>query len=323
MANRGTTMTREFKRFHTRRVDEATRQENRETILDDGDFILPLFILDSTNREEAITSMPGIYRRSIDTTITALAEPTALGLKSVILFGVPDGKGVAQITDTMGTIPKAIRAIRMAYPLLEIICDVCICSYSEDGHCHIGENDATCELLAEIAVTYAHAGADIIAPSDMMDGRVHFIRQALDDAGLATPIMSYAAKYASNFYGPFRDAADCAPQHGDRTTYQMDPANSDEALEEIGADIDEGCESFIIKPALAYLDIIARARSKWPEREIVAYNVSGEYSMLELAVREGLLNKKAIGESLLAMKRAGVNRIISYWTEPYFRGEIE
>ena len=240
----------------------------------------------------------------------------AVGLKSVLLFGVPESKGVEQAHDEKGIVQQAIAEIKKCFPEVEIICDVCICSFTESGHCHIGDNDETISLLAKIALSYAKAGADIVAPSDMMDGRVWAIRKLLQENGFSTPIMSYAAKYASNFYGPFRDAAECSPQEGDRRGYQMDFANSNEAMEEIQADIDEGADSIIVKPALSYLDIVQRASDTF-ELELIAYNVSGEYSMLRNAVEQNIVNETVIYESILSMKRAGASRIISYFV-PWF-----
>jgi len=235
-------------------------------------------------------------------------------------------KGVEQAFSPDGIVQKAIPKIKKQFPNLEIITDVCLCSFTEDGHCHIGDNDKTCEILAEIAVSHAVAGADIVAPSDMMDGRVYFIKEALEKMKSPYPplrkgeshpqIMSYAAKFASNYYGPFRDAANCSPKSGDRKYYQMDYANPQEAMEEIAADIDEGADSIIIKPALSYLDIIAKAKMKF-SCPIIAYNVSGEYKMLKTAIKNGDAKDEIIYETLLSIKRAGADRIITYFT-PYF-----
>jgi porphobilinogen synthase len=309
-----------FKRFRDRRVDEKTREKHRETHLHNADFILPLFILDGENREEEIGSMPTIFRRSLDRTISHLKPLMELGLESVLVFGVPDSKGLEQSYKSDGLVQRSISKIKSEFPTLEVIADVCICSYSEDGHCHIGDNDETCELLAKIGLSYARAGADAVAPSDMMDGRVSVIKRELDLNSLPTQIISYSAKFASSFYGPFRDAADCAPQTGDRKEYQMDSANGAEALLEIEADIEEGTGAFIIKPALSYLDIIAKARSRWAEREIIAYSVSGEFSMIYRSVEENLLAESVIEESLISIKRAGANRIITYWSEWFLTG---
>ncbi len=302
----------QFKRFRNRRIDEPTRERFRESSLCVQDFILPLFILEGDGRVEDILTMPGVARRSIDKTVDYLKPLVDRGLESVLLFGIPDKKGVAQATSDNGIVQRAVRVLKRHLPSLEIITDVCICSYSQDGHCHIGDNDRTARLLAAIAVSHAEAGADVVAPSDMMDGRVWYMKRALDAAGLSTPILSYAAKYASSFYGPFRDAADCAPQNGDRRGYQMDPANGDEALEEIAADFEEGAEAIIVKPAMTYLDIVRRAREAYPDREIVVYNVSGEYASILSAISQKLLPEGALDELLLSFKRAGASRIITY-----------
>jgi porphobilinogen synthase len=230
------------------------------------------------------------------------------------LFGVPQKKGIEQAYSAGGIVQSAIPVIKSKFPELEIITDVCLCSYTEDGHCHIGDNDKTCEVLAEIAVSQAKAGADIVAPSDMMDGRVHYIKEALKKNNFPkVKILSYGAKYASNFYGPFREAADCLPKSGDRKSYQMDYSNSNEAMEEIAADIDEGADQIMIKPALSYLDIIAKARAKF-KIPLVAYNVSGEYVMLKKAVKAGDCAPDVILESLVSIKRAGADRIVSYFS---------
>lgn len=305
-----------FKRFRPRRIDEATRRTHRETFLSRDDFIWPVFLVAGTRVVEDIPRMTGVCRYSADTLIDALSGLVCRGLRSVLLFGVPKEKGVEQAFAADGIVQAAIPQIKKRFPRLEIITDVCVCSYTPDGHCHIGDNDATCALLANIAVSHARAGADIVAPSDMMDGRVHGIRKALDEQGFPdVAIMSYAAKYASHFYGPFRAAAECAPASGDRKGYQMDPANSAEAMEEIAADIDEGAAQIIIKPALSYLDIIAKARARFA-LPIVAYNVSGEYQMLRHAVDTKLCSPDIIEETLISIKRAGADRIISYFT-PY------
>lgn len=258
--------------------------------------------------------MPGVYHWGLERLIDELPFYLARGLKSVLLFGVPETKGVTQAWQPNGLVQTSVTSLKSHFPELEVITDVCICSYTEDGHCHIGDNDETCKILAKIAVSHARAGADAVAPSDMMDGRVYFINQALQAAKLIdTKIISYAAKYASAFYGPFRDAADCAPRHGDRKTYQLDPPNALEALEEIEADLEEGAHSIIIKPGLAYLDIIQRAKSKFPV-PLIAYNVSGEYMMLTSLISAGLAREDVLTEALLAFKRAGADRIISYHT---------
>ncbi len=310
-----------FKRFRHRRIDEATREKFRETSISIEDFILPLFIVEGSGIKEELSSMKEVFHLSVDQVENYLTPMVDAGLSSVLLFGVPDNKGVAQAYHTDGIVQETIRLIKKVFPKVEVICDVCICSFTESGHCHIGDNDATIKLLAKIALSYAQAGADIVAPSDMMDGRVWAIRSQLDEENLSTPIMSYAAKYASHFYGPFRDAADCAPQEGDRRGYQMDFANTDEAMEEIAADLNEGAHSIIVKPALSYLDIIQRANTQF-DCEIIAYNVSGEYSLLRNGITQGIVAERAIYESLLSMKRAGAQRIISYFVPWFIRNYV-
>ncbi len=306
-------------RFRHRRVDEATRTRHRETRLDARDFIWPVFLVEGRGQKQPIAAMPDVYRYSTDTLLDELAPLAEHGLAAILLFGVPAAKGIERAWAASGIVQKAVPRIRKAFPTLEIITDVCLCSFTEDGHCHIGDNDATCEVLARIAVSHAKAGAHTVAPSDMMDGRVWHIKRALVANGFAdTRIMSYAAKYASAYYGPFRDASDCSPKHGDRRTYQMDPGNAAEAMDEIAADIAEGADSVIVKPALAYLDIIVRARQKFT-CPIVAYNVSGEYAMLKHAVASGAMKAEVIHETLLGIKRAGAHRIVSYFAPEMLR----
>lgn len=303
-----------FKRFRRNRADEETRLRHRETFLKKSDFIWPVFLVAGRGVAREIPSMAGVFRYSADRLIDVLGPLAAAGLKSVLLFGVPSEKGIEQAYSSDGIVQSAIPLVKKNFPALEIITDVCLCSYTPDGHCHIGDNDETCGVLADIALSHARAGADTVAPSDMMDGRVYFIKKALTENGFSgVKIMSYAAKYASNFYGPFRSAADCAPASGDRKTYQMDPANVNEALEEIAADMDEGADSVIIKPALAYLDVIAKARARF-DIGIAAYNVSGEYQMLRRSVDGKIVAADVIDEVLVSIKRAGADRIISYFT---------
>ena len=309
-----------FKRFRHRRIDKLTRIKYCETFLEKSDFILPVFLVAGKNIKQEIKSMPNVFRFSTDSFIREVEPLVNSGLKSVLLFGIPNKKGIEQAYSKNGIVQKAIPKIKKEFPELEIISDVCLCSFTKTGHCHIGDNDPTCEILAKIAVSHATAGADVVAPSDMMDGRVGFIKEALKNfqstknVDCNPQIMSYAAKFASNYYGPFRDAADCSPKSGDRKTYQMDFANSQEAMEEIAADINEGANSIIIKPALAYLDIIAKARMKF-SCPIIAYNVSGEYKMLKTAIINGDAKREIIYETLLSIKRAGADRIISYFTQ--------
>lgn len=309
-----------FKRFRQNRIDEATRRRNRENILSISDFILPLFIVDGSNICEELDSMPEVFHLSVDQIEPYLKPLVDAGLETVLLFGVPSEKGIDQASDEKGIVQNAIRTIKQVFPDLGVICDVCICSFSEDGHCHVGDNDKTIEILAHIALSYAEAGADAVAPSDMMDGRVFFMRRVLNAAGFDTPIISYAAKFASGFYGPFRSAADCAPQEGDRKGYQMDFCNGNEALAEIWADVEEGAAGIIVKPALTYLDIVSRAKSELAgDYPIIAYNVSGEYMLLRSGVDQGIIADSVIYESLMSMKRAGANRIISYFVPWWIR----
>ncbi|MDI6757271.1 MAG: porphobilinogen synthase [Endomicrobiia bacterium] len=308
-----------FKRFRPNRIDEKTRLRHRETFIKKSDFIWPVFLVPGDNIVQEIPSMDGVFRYSVDRLLEPLGQLVGNGLKSALLFGVPDEKGVEQAYSSDGFVQTAISSIKKNFPALEIITDVCLCSYTPDGHCHIGDNDRTCEILAQIALSHARAGTNVVAPSDMMDGRVHFIKKALSENGFAgIGIMSYAAKYASSFYGPFRLAADCAPKSGDRKDYQMDPANADEALEEIAADIEEGADSIIIKPALSYLDVVAKAKARF-NVPVVAYNVSGEYQMLRRAVDGKIVNADIIEEVLTSIKRAGADRIISYFTPQILR----
>lgn len=303
-----------FKRFRPKRETEEIRLKNRETFLNREDFILPLFIVEGEDIEEEIPSMPEVYHFSINRVIPYLKKLIDKGLKSVLIFGIPDKKGLDGAKD--GIVQKVVKAIKSVYPDLEVITDVCMCSYTHDGHCHVGDNDETCRILADIALSHIQAGADIVAPSDMMDGRVYFIREKLDKNGFKDiPIMSYAAKYASNFYGPFRDAADCSPGSGNRKTYQMDYCNRVEAKEEVDADIDEGATQIIIKPALSYLDIIRDIKNSI-NLPVIGYNVSGEYKMIYESVKRGWASEDIINETIISLKRAGCDRIITYFT-PY------
>jgi len=303
------------------RSSEAFRRMIRETILTPGDFILPLFAIDGKNVKNPIPSMPGHYQLSIDQLIDAAKEAFDLGIPAVMLFGIPSRK------DPLGTrayardgiVQKAVRAVKDRLPDLMVITDVCLCQYTDHGHCGIVENDIivnddTLDLLARTAVSHAKAGADMVAPSDMMDGRVAEIRNALDDDNFShIPIMSYAAKYCSAYYGPFREAADSAPQFGDRRTYQMDPANAREAIREATMDIEEGADIIMVKPALPYLDIISRIRDEI-DLPVAAYNVSGEFSMIKAAEEKGWIDGKAVMmETLTGIKRAGADMILTYF----------
>lgn len=305
-----------FKRFRERRINKDIRLKYQEIFLSKDDFILPVFIVEGKERKEQILSMKDVYRMSVDIAIEYLLHSVEKGLQSILIFGVPDKKGVEQAFDDEGVVQNAVRKIKSDIKNLQIITDVCICSYTENGHCHIGDNDKTCELLAKIALSHVKAGADIVAPSDMMDGRVYYIRKILDQHGFnKIPILSYAAKFASNFYGPFREAAFSSPAYGDRKTYQMNYANSKEAMEEIEEDIREGAEMIMIKPSLGYLDIVYRAKEKF-DLPVYAYNVSGEYASINYLIDQKLAKEEIIYEILLSIKRAGADKIVSYFT-PY------
>jgi porphobilinogen synthase len=318
-----------FPDYRPRRMrrTEALRGLIRENRLHAAQFIYPLFVMPGKNKREAIASMPGVFRVSIDQLAQEARACLELGVNSVILFGLPEKK------DAMGSgahakngiIQQAIRELKNKVPELMVITDVCLCEYTDHGHCgclinNDVDNDATLEILAKTALSHAEAGADIVAPSDMMDGRVAEIRAALDEHGHETvPIMSYAVKYASAFYGPFRDAADCAPQFGDRRGYQMDPANSREALREATLDVDEGADILMVKPAVAYLDIISKLRDEF-DLPIAAYHVSGEYAMIKAAAERGWIDgDKVMAETLLSIKRAGADIIITYFAKDMAR----
>lgn len=313
-------MNRTFLRHRRLRQSEAMRALVRETTLTADDFIYPLFIVEKSGVKEEVPSMPGVYQMSLDYLEEELNELDALGIRAVILFGVPNEKDELgkEAYNEEGIVQQAIRQIKKTHPHMLVVADTCLCEYTSHGHCgvvrdDVVENDASLKLLAETAVSQAEAGADIIAPSNMMDGFVITIRHALDEAGFEyVPIMSYAVKYASSYYGPFRDAAESTPQFGDRKTYQMDPANRREALKEALTDIDEGADMLIVKPALAYLDIVREVKDR-TNVPIVAYNVSGEYSMVKAAAERGWIDEKQlVFETLLSMKRAGADLIITY-----------
>jgi porphobilinogen synthase len=305
------------------RATEALRNLVRETLLDPADFILPLFICPGEGIRREIGSMPGHAQLSVDRLVQECADAYGLGIGGVILFGIPETKDEiasgAYADD--GIVQQAIRAVKHEVPKLLVMTDVCNCEYTSHGHCGLvvdGEvqNDPTLEWLAKAAVSHACAGADIVAPSDMMDGRVAAIRTALDAAGFTnTPIVSYAAKYASVFYGPFREAAESTPQFGDRRSYQMDPANAREAMREIELDIDEGADMIMVKPAMPYLDIIREARERFP-LPLGAYQVSGEFSMMMAAINNGWLDRdRTILESLTAIRRAGADFVLTYFAK--------
>jgi porphobilinogen synthase len=283
-----------------------------------------MFIVHGQKVRREVPSMPGVYQQSVDTLAREADELQSLKIPGVMLFGLPASKdpiGLENFADN-GIVQQAIRALRTAAPNLTLMTDVCLCEYTDHGHCGVVEegqilNEPTLEILGRVAVSHARAGAHVVGPSAMMDGQVQAIRWALDEAGFSnTPIMGYSAKFASGFYGPFRDAADSPPQFGDRSTYQMDPANSREAMREIELDVLEGADIIMVKPALAYLDIIRQARDTFPELPLAAYNVSGEYSMLKAAARLGWLEERRVAlESLTAIKRAGADIILTYWAK--------
>jgi porphobilinogen synthase len=305
------------------RKNETFRALIRETQLSASQLIYPLFVIPGKNIREEIPSMPGVFRISVDQLAREAKECLALGINAVLLFGLPEKKDAmgSQAHSKSGIIQKAIQELKSKSPKLMVITDVCLCEYTDHGHCGciIGnevDNDATIEILAKTALSHAQAGADMVAPSDMMDGRIAEIRGVLDENNFdAVPIMSYAVKYASSFYGPFRDAADCAPRFGDRRSYQMDPANSREALREATLDVDEGADILMVKPAVAYLDIIARLREEF-DLPIAAYHVSGEYAMIKAAAAKGWIDgEKVMQETLLSIRRAGADIIITYFAK--------
>ena len=302
------------------RLNEHIRSMVRETSVSVKDFVYPIFVVPGVNVKEEIASMPGCYHLSVDKAVEQAKVIFELGIPSVEVFGLPEYKDEigSSAWDMKSPVQQAIMAIKKAVPELVIVGDVCLCQYTTHGHCgqlcdHYVDNDATLKLLQKVAVSQAQAGADIIAPSDMMDGRVAAIRQALDDnAFINVSIMSYAVKYASGYYGPFRDAADSAPQFGDRRAYQMDPANSREAMKEVELDLAEGADIIMVKPALAYLDIVRQVRD-CINHPVAVYNVSGEYAMVKAAAANGWIDEQRIVlETLTSMKRAGADIIITY-----------
>jgi porphobilinogen synthase len=302
------------------RRSDGLRRMARETELARNDFIYPLFAVEGKGRREAVASMPGVFRFSVDALVNEVKEVRDLGIPAVLLFGVPDDKDArgSQADHAAGVVQRAVEAIKRSESELVVITDVCLCEYTDHGHCGIldGEsvdNDPSLERLAATALSHARAGADIVAPSDMMDGRVGAIRRTLDEQGFdSVAILSYAAKFASAFYGPFREAAESTPQFGDRKSYQMDPANAREALREMELDLAEGADALLVKPALAYLDLVAAARARFGV-PIAAYHVSGEYAMVKAAAERGWIDgDRAMEESLLGIKRAGADWIVSY-----------
>jgi porphobilinogen synthase len=303
------------------RQNDGFRRMIRETRLSTDDLILPLFAIDGKGIKNPIDSMPGHFQLSIDNLVKTSKKAQELGIPAIMLFGIPNKKDplATRAYAKDGIVQKATSALKNKVPDLNVITDVCLCQYTDHGHCgfvdgQIIDNDATLDLLARTALSHAKAGADMVAPSDMMDGRVAEIRNILDENDLSNiPIMSYAAKYCSAFYGPFRDAADSAPKFGDRRTYQMDPANALEAIREVSMDIEEGADIIMVKPALPYLDIVCRIREEI-DLPLAAYNVSGEYAMIKAADKMGWIDgKKVMMESLTAIKRAGADMILTYF----------
>jgi porphobilinogen synthase len=319
----------QFPRYRARRLraTESLRRLVQETSLAASDFILPLFITPGRGVRQEIGSLPGQYRLSVDQAVEEARAIADLGILAVLLFGLPEQKDAVgrEAYSATGAVQQAVRAMKQAVPSLLVVTDVCLCEYTDHGHCGVVDgvhivNDLTLDLLSQAALSHAEAGADIIAPSDMMDGRVGAIRQALDAKGYTqVPIMAYAAKYASSFYGPFRDAVESAPQFGDRRSYQMDPPNVREALREVRLDIEEGADIVMVKPALPYLDVIYRVRQS-TDLPLAAYNVSGEFAMLKAAAQRGWLDEeRAMLEALTSIKRAGADIIISYFAQEAVR----
>ncbi|MDQ8163239.1 MAG: porphobilinogen synthase [Gemmatimonadota bacterium] len=309
-------------RMRRLRRTEALRRMVRETRLDPAQFIWPLFVRSGTGVRAPIGSMPGVAQTSVDEMLRDAEKAVAAQIGGILLFGIPDTKDAtgSSAWDPQGPVPAAVRAVKREFPHLVVVTDVCMCEYTDHGHCGLltssGEvdNDATLELLSREALAHAEAGADIVAPSDMMDLRIGHMRQALDTAGFTqTPIMSYAAKYASAFYGPFREAAESTPAFGDRRSYQMDPANGREAIREVTLDVEEGADILMVKPAGAYLDIIAAVKRE-TQMPLAAYQVSGEYSMIKAAAERGWIDgDRAMMESLVAIARAGADMTITYF----------
>ncbi|MBP2672381.1 MAG: hemB [candidate division NC10 bacterium] len=310
-------------RLRRLRMSETLRSMVRETHLDTGDFIYPLFVVPGKNVKRDVSSMPGVQQLSVENIVRECAEVQSLGIPAVIFFGVPDHKDEvgSGAYDENGIVQQAVRAVKKDVPGLYLITDVCLCEYTSHGHCGIVKgdeivNDASVELLAREALTHAQAGADMVAPSDMFDGRVSAIRSRLDQNGFPlVPIMSYAAKYASGFYGPFREAAESTPKFGDRRSHQMDPANTDEALREVAQDVMEGADIVMVKPALPYLDVIHRVKQRFG-MPTAAYNVSGEFAMVHAAARNGWIDyERVMMEMLVSIKRAGADLILTYFAK--------
>jgi porphobilinogen synthase len=310
-------------RLRRLRMTETFRSMVRETRLGPDDFIFPLFVVPGTNVKKEISSMPGVYQMSVDNIVRECAEVRSLGIPAVLLFGIPPAKDEvgSGAYDKHGVVQSALRAVKKEVPDLALVTDVCLCEYTSNGHCGIVRgneivNDESVELLVREATSHAEAGADMVAPSDMFDGRVGAIRRALDAGGFPNlPIMSYAAKFASGFYGPFREAAESTPKFGDRRSHQMDPANTDEALREVAQDIAEGADIVMVKPALPYLDVLFRVKETFG-MPTAAYNVSGEYSMVKAAASMGWVDgERVMMEMLTGIKRAGADMILTYFAK--------
>ena len=310
------------KRPRRLRRTETLRDLVRETTLEPGDFVYPLFVVAGEDMRRPVESMPGIEQLSVDRLSEEAREVAALGIKAVILFGVPatkDPHGLESFAED-GVVQQAIRTLKDAHPDIVVVTDVCLCEYTDHGHCGLLDdaggisNDETLDVLRRIAVSHAEAGADVVAPSGMIDGMVGAIRGALDEEGLQrVAILSYAVKYASAFYGPFREAAEGAPAFGDRRSHQMDPANAREALREAALDVDEGADALMVKPALGYLDVVRSVRERFPELPLAAYNVSGEYAMVKAAAANGWLDERAaVLETLTGIRRAGADLVVTY-----------
>lgn len=316
-----------MKRFRLLRKDAETRNKLADVKVIADDFIYPYFVVEGENQKQLISTLPGVFRFSIDTLLSDIQEIKALNINKVLLFGVIENHLKDEIGsagyDPNSLVCRAVRAIKAKFPEIIVFTDVCMCEYTSHGHCGLiknqdVDNDSTLPLLAKIALSHARAGADFVAPSSMMDGQVWAIRNILDENGFSTKILAYSAKYASSFYGPFRDAAASAPSFGDRKTYQMDYRTKNQGIDEIGADIEEGADWVMVKPAQTYLDIIQRASVTFPEVPLAAYQVSGEYAMLKFAAANGLLVEElAFLESLTAIKRAGAQFIISYYAKEF------
>jgi len=322
-----------FPEYRPRRLrrTESLRAMVRETNVGVQDLVYPLFVAPGSGLKKPIGAMPGCFQLSADTAVEEARQVFDLGIPAVILFGLPEQKDPrgSHAWSASGVVQKAVSAIKKAVPELLVITDVCLCEYTSHGHCGVlskgqVDNDATLELLAKTALSHAVAGADIVAPSDMMDGRVGAIREALDEHDLdQIPILSYAVKYASSFYGPFREAAECAPQSGDRRSYQMDPGNLREALREAALDLEEGADILMVKPAMPYLDVLHLLRQEFTI-PLAAYQVSGEYAMIKAAAAQGWLDEaRVVEETLLSIRRAGADMIITYFAKDYARGRIQ